>query len=51
VIQTASALDANGFMVKPIAPDKFEAAILKARRTVFPPDPNRHAHVYVPDEL
>lgn len=51
IIQTASALDANGFVVKPINADKFEATILKARRTLFPPSPQRHAEVYIPDEV
>src|SRR5262249_15124584 len=51
IIQTASALDANGFVVKPVIQDKFEASILKARRTIFPPNPTRHAEVFVPEEL
>jgi DNA-binding NtrC family response regulator len=51
IIQTASALDANGFVVKPAAPEKFEAAILKARRTIFPPNPKRHGDVFVPEQL
>ena len=51
IIQTASALDANGFVVKPVSVDKFEAAILKARRTIFPPSPKKHAEVYIPDEV
>lgn len=51
LIQTASSLDANGFVVKPVNADKFEATILKARRTVFPPSPHRHAEIYIPDEI
>ena len=51
IIQTASLLDANGFVVKPAVQDKFEAVILKARRTIFPPNTARHAEVFVPEDL
>lgn len=51
IIQSASALDANGFVVKPLNPEKFEAAILKSRRIIFPPNPARHADVFVPADL
>jgi CheY-like chemotaxis protein len=51
IIQTASQLDANGFVVKPAVQDKFEASILKARRTIFPPNPTRHSEVFVPEQL
>ncbi|MGE3474190.1 MAG: response regulator [Rhodospirillaceae bacterium] len=47
-IQAASALDANGFIVKPIEFVRFQTAISKARRTVFPPNPGRHANVTLP---
>ena len=47
-VKTASSLDANGFVVKPVVPDKLEAAILKARRTVFPAVPARYASIPVP---
>ncbi|MEQ9449341.1 MAG: response regulator [Rhodospirillaceae bacterium] len=50
VIQAASELDANGFLAKPVKLEKFEAAILKARRTIFPPNP-RHENVFVPEKL
>lgn len=50
IIQTASALDANGFLAKPVRPEKLETAILKARRTIFPPNPG-HAAVYVPEKI
>ncbi len=51
IIQTASALDANGFIAKPIKGAKLEPAILKARRTVFPPNFARYNEVYVPDNI
>ena len=51
IIQTASSLDANGFIAKPVNPTKFEAVILKARRTVFPPNPSKHLEVFVPAEF
>jgi DNA-binding NtrC family response regulator len=51
LIQTASALDANGFVAKPVDKDKLAPVIMKARRTLFPPNPGKHATVYVPDEL
>jgi CheY-like chemotaxis protein len=51
VIQTASSLDANGFVVKPVNPLKFEAVLLKARRTIFPPNPVQHAEIFVPAEF
>src|SRR5262249_17812776 len=47
-VKTAASLDANGFVVKPVVPEKLEAAILKARRTVFPAVPARYASVPVP---
>ncbi|MCC6914935.1 MAG: response regulator [Rhodospirillaceae bacterium] len=47
-IQAASALDANGFIVKPVEFARFQTAIAKARRTVFPPNPGRHANVTLP---
>lgn len=50
-VKTASSLDANGFVVKPVMPDKLQAAILKARRTIFPPMPARYSEVSVPAEL
>ncbi len=49
IIQTASALDANGFVVKPVKGEKLEPAILKARRTVFPPNFARHSEVFIPE--
>jgi CheY-like chemotaxis protein len=51
IIQTASALDANGFLVKPIKAEKLEPVILKARRTVFPPNFARHADVFIPEKF
>lgn len=51
IIQTASQLDANGFVVKPIKPDKLEAVILKARRTIFPPNTARYTEVFIPDKF
>jgi len=51
IVQTASSLDANGFVVKPINPVKFEAVLLKARRTIFPPNPGQHGGVFVPAEF
>ena len=51
IIQTAGALDANGFIAKPFKPEKFEAAILKACRTIFPPNSGRHAEVFVPETI
>jgi CheY-like chemotaxis protein len=51
LIQTAASLDANGFVVKPVDPVKFEAALLKARRIIFPPNPAKAAEIYVPSEL
>lgn len=51
IIQTASSLDANGFVVKPIKTEKLEAAILKARRTVFPPNTARYTEVFIPDKF
>lgn len=51
IIQTASALDANGFVVKPIKTEKLEATILKARRTVFPPNIARYTEVFIPDKF
>jgi two-component system chemotaxis response regulator CheY len=51
LIQAAASLDANGFIVKPVDPMKFEAAILKARRIVFPPNPGAHMNVHVPITL
>jgi CheY-like chemotaxis protein len=50
-IQTASALDANGFIIKSADLHRFEASIVKARRIIFPPNPARHADVSVPLEL
>jgi CheY-like chemotaxis protein len=50
LIQTAASLDANGFLTKPLDPMKFEGAILKARRIIFPPNAGKHADVYVPSE-
>lgn len=49
IIQTASQLDANGFVVKPVKPEKLEAVILKARRTVFPLNIARYTEVFIPD--
>jgi len=51
LIQAASSLDANGVIVKPVNVDKFEAALLKARRTMFPPSQERHAKIFIPDEV
>jgi CheY-like chemotaxis protein len=51
LIQTAGELDANGFILKPIDPMKFETALLKARRIIFPPNPAKHANVFVPAEV
>ena len=51
IIQTASSLDAKGLVVKPVNPVKFEAVLLKARRTVFPPNPGRHGQIFVPAEF
>jgi two-component system response regulator YesN len=51
IIQMAGSLDANGFVVKPVNPVKFEAVLLKARRTIFPPNPGQHASVFVPAEF
>jgi CheY-like chemotaxis protein len=50
-IQTAAALDANGFMVKPLDFARFQVAITKARRAVFPPHPARHASVTLPSAV
>jgi CheY-like chemotaxis protein len=50
-VKFASSLDANGYVIKPVFPDKLQAALLKARRTVFPPDPARYADVTVPSDL
>jgi CheY-like chemotaxis protein len=47
-VKVASSLDANGYVVKPVVPEKLEAAILKARRTVFPAVPSRYASIPVP---
>jgi CheY-like chemotaxis protein len=49
IIQTAASLDANGFVPKPLKREKLEAVILKARRTIFPPNFARHSTIYVPD--
>ncbi len=51
IIQTAAALDANGFIVKPIKTEKLEASILKARRTVFPPNFARYTEVFIPEKF
>lgn len=51
IIKTASALDANGFVVKPIKVEKLEPVILKARRTIFPPNFARYTEVYIPNEF
>ena len=51
IIQTASALDANGFLVKPIKAEKLEPAILKARRTVFPPNFAKYTEVFIPTQF
>ncbi|MBX7199962.1 MAG: response regulator [Rhodospirillaceae bacterium] len=51
IIQTASALDANGFVVKPVKGEKLEPAILKARRTIFPPNFARHSEVFIPEKF
>jgi DNA-binding NarL/FixJ family response regulator len=50
-VKAASSLDANGFVIKPVMPDKLQTAILKARRIVFPAVPARYAEVAVPSEL
>ncbi len=47
-VKAASALDANGFVVKPLDFARFQIAIAKARRAVFPPNPSRHASVILP---
>ena len=51
LIQIAAALDANGFVAKPVDKEKLSNAIKKARRTLFPPNPGKHAAVHVPDQL
>ncbi len=50
-VKVASALDANGYVVKPFIPAKLEASLLKARRTVFPALPARYIQVTVPADL
>jgi two-component SAPR family response regulator len=50
-VKTASSLDANGFVIKPVMPDKLQTAILKARRTIFPAVPARYEKVVVPADL
>jgi len=48
-VKTAAALDANGYVVKPVVPEKLETALLKARRNVFPAVPARYADVPEPN--
>ncbi len=47
-VKIASSLDAHGFVVKPVLPEKLSAVVLKARRTTFPVTPGRYAKVSVP---
>ena len=51
IIQTASALDTNGFIVKPFIREKLEAVLLKARRSIFPPNFTRYTEAYIPDKF
>jgi CheY-like chemotaxis protein len=51
IVGVAALLDANGFVVKPVAPEKMKAVVLKARRTVFPMVPERYAQVRIPEGL
>ena len=51
IIQTASQLDANGFLVKPVKVEKLEPVILKARRTIFPPNTARYIQVSIPNQF
>ena len=47
-VKVASSLDAHGFVVKPVVPEKLQAVVLKARRTTFPATPGRYSQVSVP---
>ena len=47
-VKVASSLDAHGFVVKPVVPEKLQAVVLKARRTNFPVTPDRYSKVSVP---
>jgi len=48
-VKTASQLDVNAYLTKPITPDSLKAAIVKARAHFFPLDLDRYNKVQVPD--
>jgi CheY-like chemotaxis protein len=48
LIESAVQLDANGYLVKPVVPDKLRDAILKGRSRHFPVVLSRYTHVPVP---
>jgi DNA-binding NarL/FixJ family response regulator len=48
LIEAAIALDANGYLVKPIVWEKLRNAIIKGRARHFPVTPTRYATVAVP---
>ena len=49
VVTTAAHLDAHGYLVKPVTPEKLLAAILKGRAKHFPIRFDRYAGVTLPD--
>lgn len=48
-VKTASQLDVNAYLTKPITPDTLKAAIAKARAYFFPLDFDKYNKVQVPD--
>jgi CheY-like chemotaxis protein len=48
LIEAAKNLDANGYLVKPIEPDKLRSAIIRGRQRHFPVALERYSSVKVP---
>jgi AmiR/NasT family two-component response regulator len=49
LIEAARNLDANGYLVKPIHPDKLRNAIIRGRQRHFPVALERYTKVAVPE--
>lgn len=49
LIEAAKNLDANGYLVKPIEPEKLKAAIIRGRQRHFPVALERYTKVAVPE--